>query len=399
MIFWIIAGLITLATIGVTIYSAIGSGFGTKIGEAQTHDSPLDYDKEIYKARLKEIDEELATGLINNNEYDNAIAEEGRRFLALASSASKTPGANDLTDGKSGEPRTPLNPAIIGAVFALILIPLISLPVYYKLGSVDMPDHPLKARLDADPKGQSIGILLQRAENQLIKKPDDGRGWLVVAPVYMRLNRPGDAATAYRNAIRILGASAELQTSLGEALTVAAGGVISEEADELFRKAAASDPDNAKPLFFLGIGLNQAGEYEKAAILWKNLIDKSPEDASWLGLARKQLELAQISLGVKLPDNSSASAPGNPDAEDVKAAGQLSSAERQEFINSMVERLAEELQENPQNKPGWQRIIRSYTVLGRKSDALAAIKTAQQLFKDDSEFIIELEQNRAALNK
>lgn len=377
MIFWIIAGLITLLVTAITIYPV----FATK----QTLDSPLEYDKEIYKARLEEIDEERTTGTINEKEYNYAVAEEGRRFLALVSASS---GIN------SDNSKVRQNSAMLVGALALILIPAIGASGYYLFGSFNMSDQPLQARLDADPKGQSIGELLQRAERQLMKNPDDGRGWLIVAPVYMRLDRATEAATAYRNAIRILGATPELQTSLGEALTVEASGVVSEEAYGLFRQAAASDPENAKPFFFIGIALNQAGEYEKSADLWQKLIGKSSPDAGWLEMAQQQLQLAQSNLGKKpSPD-----APGNPSAEDIEAAGQMSTGDRNDFINSMVERLSGELQENPQNKPGWQRIIRSYTVLGRKTEALAAIKEAEQVFKDDAEFIKELAQNKLALN-
>ena len=374
MTFWIIAGLITLVAAGVTIIPVFGS--------SQTPDQPLEYDKEIYKARVSEIEEERALGKIDEKQYEYALAEEGRRFLALASSSSGKQTLHHKIANKG---------AVIGAVFAALLIPAIAISVYYNLGSLNSPDQPLQARLDADPKGQSVEELLQRAENQLIKKPQDGRGWLVVAPVYMRLGRTKEAATAYRNAIRILGPTAKLQTLLGEALTVEAGGVVTQEANELFLKASASDPDNAKPLFFLGISLNQSGDFEKATKVWNDLIAKSPTNAPWLKVARQQLQLAQSNLGAKIP--------GNPTSKDIQAAGELSSDERQEFINSMVERLAGELEEDPQNKPGWQRIIRSYIVLGRKNEALVAIEKAQQIFKDDADFITELEKNKLALNQ
>ena len=51
MIFWIIAVLVTLLSIGIIAYPLFGG--------SQTSASTLDFDKEIYKARLKEIDESL----------------------------------------------------------------------------------------------------------------------------------------------------------------------------------------------------------------------------------------------------------------------------------------------------------------------------------------------------
>ena len=373
MIFWIIAGLMTLLTIGLTIYPVFGN--------RQTPASSLDYDREIYKARMAEIEEERSLGTINEDEYQYAIAEEGRRFLALAPAASGQ---------KTERSKAAHNLTYLGLLFAAIVIPLVAIFGYYQWGSVNTPDQPLQARLSADPKGQPIEILLQRAENQLIRNPDDGRGWLIIAPVYMRVGRISDAVGAYRNAIRIQGPTPDLQTALGEALTMLAGGVVPEEANQLFQSASASNPESAKPIFFLGIALNQAGEYAKAVDIWNKLIEKSPSGSPWIGVARQQLQLARSNLGTKNP--------ANPTAQDIEDASQLSKGDRQEFINSMVERLAGELQENPQNKPGWQRIIRSYTVLGRKSEALAAIGKAEQIFSADKDFLKELEKNKLALN-
>ncbi len=373
MTFWIVAGALTLLVIVITLLPVFGA--------AKAPDSALEYDKEIYKARLAEIEQEFAAGKISKKEHKYTLAEEGRRFLALAST---------ITSPSKGETKISNKPAIIGAAFAFIAVCGVGFAGYNQWGSPNNRDQPLQARLDADPRGQSVQELLQRAERQLSKKPNDARGWLVVAPVYMRLNRPADAANAIRNAIRINGANDDLQTALGEALSVVAGGVVTDEAHKLFSAAAKTNPANSKAKFFLAIALNQSRDFEKSITAWKSLIAKSPPNSPWLNVAQQQLAFAQ--------NNLNGSVPGNPTADDIKEAGKLSTGDRKEFINSMVARLEEELRDNPNNKAGWQRIIRSYSVLGRKDDALAAIKTAKNVFKDDKAFIAELERNEQTLN-
>ena len=61
---------------------------------------------------------------------------------------------------------------------------------------------------------------MAQVEAHLESKPDDGRGWEVVAPVYLRLGRFEDAVKARRNALRLNGASADREADLGEALMV-----------------------------------------------------------------------------------------------------------------------------------------------------------------------------------
>jgi len=76
-----------------------------------------------------------------------------------------------------------------------------------------------------------------------------------------------------------------------------------------------------------------------------------------------------------LPTNSSASAapvaPG-PTREQMKAAGEMSPEDRMALIQSMVDRLAEKLEENPNDRMGWERLIRAYEVLGDTEKAEAA---------------------------
>ena len=43
-----------------------------------------------------------------------------------------------------------------------------------------------------------------RVEKHLAAQPEDGRGWEVIAPVYLRLTRGADAAHAYERVISML---------------------------------------------------------------------------------------------------------------------------------------------------------------------------------------------------
>ena len=74
------------------------------------------------------------------------------------------------------------------------------------------------AAAHAPLQNRPLDNLVAQVEAHLEKNPDDGRGWEVVAPVYMRLGRFDDAVKAWRNALRLNGASADREADLGEAL-------------------------------------------------------------------------------------------------------------------------------------------------------------------------------------
>ncbi len=69
-------------------------------------------------------------------------------------------------------------------------------------------------------------------------------------------------------------------------------------------------------------------------------------------------------------------------AEDIAAAGEMSAEDRGEFIRSMVNRLAERLEENPDDLDGWLQLANAYTVLGEKINAVSAFERASTLLSD-----------------
>ena len=50
----------------------------------------------------------------------------------------------------------------------------------------------------------------------------------------------------------------------------------------------------------------------------------------------------------------------------------MSAEDRMAFIQSMVNRLAEKLEENPNDRTGWERLTRAYEVLGDTEKEQAA---------------------------
>ena len=238
--------------------------------------------------------------------------------------------------------------------------------------------------MSADPKTQSIEELIARAEARVQNGPDDVRGWAVLAPVYMRLGRASDAVGAYRNIIRLSGSRPEIESALGEALTVAANGIITAEARKHFNSAVKADPDDAKASFFLAAALGQEGKHAKSVSAWQALIAKSPDNAPWLKPAQQEMQRMQQLAGIApLPPKNNSSEPGSPTSEDIAAAATMSASDRSAMIANMVEQLAEKLEEDPSNLNGWLRIIRSYAVLGRKEDATTAWSKAGGVFAGD----------------
>jgi cytochrome c-type biogenesis protein CcmH len=339
----------------------------------------LSYDRDFYKARLAEIDNDVAMGRLGEEEARISRAEEGRKLIA----ASRQHEEISIPGGNSGR-----NAIVIAALAA----PVLAILFYLAEGQPQMPDMALATRADRDLSQQSLEQLLERAEARLASEPGDLRGWTVVAPVYLRLGRTTEAVNAYRNAVRLSPQDSELMASLGEAIVAGEGGIVTAEAQTWFEQALAASPGAAKPRFYLAVAMGQQGEWQNAAQAWRTLIAEAPEDAPWHAAASAQLAEVERQLdGASDQSQNPQEAQGGPTPEEIEAASQMTSDDRQTMIEGMVESLAERLAEDPADKGGWRRLVRSYVVLGRDDDAVAAVADARRHFASDTQFMDELE--------
>jgi cytochrome c-type biogenesis protein CcmH len=350
MTLWFVIALMTAAAIFAVLWP-LGRRIPPRSGS----------DLAVYKDQLDEVARDRALGLIGEPEAEAARVEISRRLLAAADAASVPPAAG-----------AELRRRIV-AVAALVLLPLGVISAYLGLGAPLVPGQPHSERQRAQSEQRPIAELVARVEAHLEKNPDDGRGWEVLAPVYVRLGRFEDAVKARRNVLRLLGANASREADLGEALTGLAGGVVTADAKAAFERALTHDSNSFKARFFLGLAAEQDGRRAEAAAMWRNLLAASPPDAPWLALLRESL--ARV-------DSDAASAPGpsgpGPSAEDIAAAGQLSPDQRSEMVRGMVERLAARLAREGGDVEGWLRLLRAYMVLGDRDKARAAAADARR---------------------
>jgi cytochrome c-type biogenesis protein CcmH len=333
----------------------------------------------IYRDQLAEVERDRARDVIAESEAEAARTEIARRLLRASDDAS------------ADEPARSDRPRKTAAIIATIAMPILALGLYLLLGNPQMPDRPLAARLSAPPQEQDIATLVARVEAHLATNPEDGRGWEILGPVYVRLGRNDDAVRAFSNALRLLGPTADREANLGEAITRANGDVVTAEARAAFERAHALDGTAIRPRFYLALALDQDGRKDEAIAAWRDILDGAPSDAPWVAVAKQALARLE---GAPPPT----ALPG-PNVQDVEAAQSLSPEERMTMISGMVTSLAARLETDPQDAEGWARLIRSYMVLDRKDDARGALEKARNAFGNDADklAIVENEARSAGL--
>jgi cytochrome c-type biogenesis protein CcmH len=473
MMFWIFAALLTAGC----LFAVLRPMLSRRAGDAQA----ADYDVEVYKSQLAEVERDAARGQLGPEEAEAARTEIGRRLLEADRRRVQ---AHAAAPGAAPGFLHRLMPYAIAAA-----LPAAAFGLYLSLGMPGAPDRPLASRgeererlaqqraansqQEAQQGGQSLDASAENLRRRLADSPDDLEGWALLARTEMARGAYRAAAQAYRKARELADPAfiAELMSAQGEALTMAAEGVVSERAQGLFADALLRDPDDVRAAYYLAEADMQAGRVEQAMNRWIALAQAAPPGAPYLpvvtaraqaaaeqlgidiadqlpdpappvaadqgassleslaarvvadpmdfqawvgliegraragepGLARQRLaearevfanapfprrELTQlaVTLGLEEAGTAAGEAPGDgprgPDADDLAAAQDMSETERLEMIAGMVDGLAARLEENPDDLQGWRMLARSYQVLDRADEALAALVRAGQIAPD-----------------
>lgn len=326
-------------------------------------------DLAFYKSQLAEVEGDLRREAVAPAEAAATRAEIARRLLAAAGAFAHRPA------------RPSRGARLLAVLLAVGAVPAGSIALYVRLGHPGEPDAPLAARNETTAPGSDLAAALPRIEAHLAAHPEDGRGFALVAPIYMRMGRYDEAAKAYAAALRDNGEDASRRAALGQALVMAAEGVVTSEARAAFDQALADDPKLPEARFFTAVAAEQDGDRPRATQLWTALLAETPPDAPWR--ASVETHLAGLS------GQPAAAAPPNGAAGAAIAA--MPPDQQLQAIRGMVDGLAGRLAQNGRDASGWLRLIRAYKVLGEAGKARAALADARKGLDGNADALGQLE--------
>jgi cytochrome c-type biogenesis protein CcmH len=390
MAFWIAAAGIGLAVTALLLLALL---------RGRAEDAPAAaYDLRVYRDQLREVDRDLARGVIAPADAERLRTEVARRVLE----ADRALGHGAGPDGTAAPPLPTL--VMAGLVAAVMLG---GVWTYYRLGAPGYPDLPIAARLAASedvyrtrppqaaaetaaaarapapgPVDPAFSTLMDQLRGALKDRPDDLEGHRLLARNESGLGNYVAAVAAQRRVIAILGDSvnADDHAMLAEMMILGAGGYVSPEAEAEITRALQLDPLNGTATFYAGLMFAQVGRPDRTFSLWAPLLDRSQPDDPWVAPLRAQLMQVASEAGEDayvLPET--APLPG-PDADAVAAAAEMTPEERQEMVRGMVAQLSERLATQGGSAGEWARLIAAYGVLGETDRAQAIWAEAQQRF-------------------
>lgn len=385
LLFWVCAALLTAGVVlALTRPFVAGARERGHVSPAATD---ADANVAIYRDQLAEIENDKARGLLNEAEAEAARIEIARRLLATA-------GSHEAASRPPDAPATARNGSERAFFAVACAIPAVALGLYLALGSPGAPGRPIAERLARAPTASTdVEELVARVEAQLRANPSDGQGWDVIAPVYLRFERFQDSAHAYQRALDLLGESARRLSGLAESTVLANDGVVTETARKAYVRLLELEPNRVEAHFGLALAKEQDGDLDAADAVYHKLLEEAPIGAPWRQFIGERIDAVaarRAGSGPEKPKPQQGTSP-KPGPAEVAAVTGLPEQQRRDVILGMVEGLAAKLKANGRDPDGWQRLIRSWAVLGENAKAEAALGEARKALAGDAKALGEID--------
>lgn len=148
------------------------------------------------------------------------------------------------------------------------------------------------APVQSEEKGVTLDTKVIATRRMMTNTYGDAAKVADFADLLDRWGKTREAVIAVQTGLRKEPKNPELWTSLGNALVVHGGGILSPAAELAYARAQALAPDHPAPAYFRGLALAQSGRIEEAAQSWGGLLIRSPKDAPWREDVEARLALA-----------------------------------------------------------------------------------------------------------
>lgn len=220
---------------------------------------------EIARDHLADLVRQRDAGELSDEEF-----RQGKRDLelALAQDLEGAPAPAMVDEAtSSGRGRWAL-------VVSALLIPLITVPLYFRLGSPELIVQPPGSPAVIAGHGETgelppIEELVKQLRARMEANPGNAEGWFLLGRTYMRLEDYPQAVYAFEKLVELIPDQAVALLALADALTMRDGRPIGERAVDLLQRALELDPQSATALWLLGSAAIDRGDNAAAIDYWQ----------------------------------------------------------------------------------------------------------------------------------
>ena len=256
--FWLIAGLMTAVALAFVLVPLLRTRKDAGLGLQEAN---LD----VLRAQRREIEADLANGTLPADAREDALSE-------LVTRAQK-----DLEPEPAPAPvaRRP----VMVAVATSVLVPALAFGIYLGVGNPGATDPKALARPESPHSDPQIVAMVESLAMKVRERPDDARGWSLLARSMGALGRFKESADAYAHLVKLTPDDPQVLADYADALGMTQGRSLAGKPYELAKKALSIDPRHTKSLALAGTAAMDGGDYASAMRYWQTLASVLPADS------------------------------------------------------------------------------------------------------------------------
>ena len=248
-VFWMLAGLMTLVALAFVLVPLVRA-------RPPGGPSAMEANLEVLRGQRRELEADIAAGVVPAEARGEALAE----LVSRAESDLSAPPATVSPERK---------PPWAAVAIAAIGIPALAFGIYIAIGAPLAADPRVTSAGSMDPK--SLTELIDRLAQKVRERPDDAKGWALLARSTASLGRFEESVRAHEHLMKLVPNDAQVMADYADVLGMVQGRTLAGRPFELVKKALELDPSNRKALALAGTAAMEQGRFAESIGYWERL--------------------------------------------------------------------------------------------------------------------------------
>ena len=257
--FWIIVTVLIIAGLAFIVYPLLSS---RKKGDVL---SRSDANRALYHSKVEELQFDLEKGLLDQEEYEDSVADLQRALLT------------DVDANEKQELRSSKNFGLTATV--VVLLPVTAILLYQQFSTADKAALVTPQQAQQAAQVKSLEASISNLEQRLLNQPDNLEGWKMLGQSYFVLQKYEKAISAYSKASELAQhTDPTLMVLMAEASAFANSENFGDYELTLLQSALKINPKHERALWYAGYGAYKNGNFADAAKHWEVLLELVPTD-------------------------------------------------------------------------------------------------------------------------
>ena len=267
--FWVLAACMTVVAMAFILVPLLRP-------RARRGPSVEEANLEVLRGHRREIEADLANGTLPADARDEALAD-----LVVRARSDLAPAAPVAAGTR--------RPWAVAAAVA-VAVPALAFGMYLAVGTPDAANPVRVGHAGAEMTDQQIVAMVENLARKVRERPDDVRGWTLLARSLAAMGRYDEAVAAYEHLASIAPDDPQVLADYADALGMKQGRSLAGRPYELAKRALAIDPKHPKSLALAGTAAFDGGDYDSAARYWSTLAAEMPAGSEDRGRVEAMLD-------------------------------------------------------------------------------------------------------------